>query len=107
MSGEGGAADEGGSVLEWWSCFRAAGVLNWEGGSVWGGWNGWGCVGDLGFWWRNRPPGTESPSGYRNTLLIAWLMRDFRVFAGLGRAEMSGESGAAYEGGSVAGLLGC
>ena len=107
MAGEGGAADGGGSVLEWWSCFRAAGVLNWEGGRVWGGWNGWGCVGDLGFWWRNRPPGTESPSGYGNTLPVDRIPRDSRVFAGLGRADMSEESGAAFEGGRVAELQRC
>ena len=56
---------------------------------------------------RNDLPGSKSPSEYRNTLPIAWLMRDFGGSAGLERAEMSGEGGAAYEGGSVAGLLGC
>ena len=50
MSGEGGAAYEGGSVL--------------GGGMVRG------CVGDLGFCWQNCPPGTESPSRYRITLPV-------------------------------------
>ena len=42
---------------------------------------------------QNRPPG-------------CLVMPDFGGSAGLERAEMSGEGGAAYEGGSVAGVLG-
>lgn len=77
-----------------WNCLGRVEVT-WEGGKV-GVVPGIACGGA-----QNRPPGTESPSRYQNTLLVGLGSAEKGCFMSLGRVELA--QGVSQEGGTVAG----